>query len=464
MIAILVGPTVTEANAQDSEEAERLELTTSSDAAKQHFWAGMTDALNIFPSRAAMHFGMALDADPNLALAIVLDGFTRPGLGGSQRQARIAEGIAALDGASTNEMLVGIAFKEWAGGDAAAAGRLFRTARSLMPGDPYVATYATQLAGARGDRTDAIRRWQGVIDEFPDQANLHNTIAYQYSARGNEGAALASVRRYVELLPDHPNAADSYAEQLQFVGRYPEAFAEYQRAADLDPNFNQAFMGLAEILVLVGAGDGAGEAIAQAIEHAPSPAARVTAMRALANTHMIGGDRDAALGQLQQALTAAADLDGPRTITYQQMALTDAILGDGRFVAEYLGEAAAIGGDDTPVHLAMSGLAYAASDQVAMAREASEQLADAPGPFWQSLAAAINGMVLLQEGQPEAALEALADANPGDPVVQAVMAEAYDRLERPAAAAAMRANVIGNRQINLANPFQAFARVRVGEN
>ena len=448
------------ANGQDGSEAARLELTTTSEAARQHFWAGMIDALNVFPSRAAMHFEMALEADPNLALAKVLHAFTAPGLSDAEQEARMAEGIAALSTTSTNELMVGLAFKAWASDDAPAASRLFESASEIMPGDPYLASLSTQLAPARGDETDAIARWEAVAEAFPELANAHNTIAYQEYGRRDEAAAMASVKRYVELAPDHPNAADSHAEMLQFMRRYPEAMAEYERTAQLDPSFAEAYMGAAEVLVLVQELEGATEYIALGIEHAPSPGARSTAMRAMANVRMLMGARDGAMGHLQEAASVAeaAGLDGPRALAHEQMALTDAVLGDGRFIPEYLEEAVGIRGDAIPLHLAIGGLAYAASGQSEMAREASGRLAkSSDGQFWKDLAGSIDAMVALGEGRAQAALDALEGTDPSNPVVQAVMADAYERLERPMAAAALRERVTSNPQINLANPFWAFA-------
>lgn len=455
--------TVPGASGQEATDDARLELTTTSEAARQHFWAGMTDALNVFPSRAAMHFDMALEADPDLALARVLYAFTAPGLGGSEQEARMRDGIAALSTASTNELMVGMAFKAWGSGDAPAASRLFESASELMPGDPYLASLATQLAPARGDETDAIARWEALSGAFPELANPHNTIAYQQYGRRNEGAAMASVKRYLELAPDHPNAADSHAEMLQFAGRYPEALAEYRRAAELDPDFNQAYMGAAEVLVLVQAFDGAMEYVAQGIDHAPSPGARSTAMRAMANVQMLAGSRDGAMGQLQQAASVAeaASLDGPRALAHEQMALTDGVLGDGRFIPEYLEEASSIRGSEIPLHLAFAGLAYAAAGQAGPARDASSKLAENDAPFWGDLSSSIDAMVLLSEGQAQAALDALDEANPSNPVVQAVMADAYEQLDRPGAAAALRERVTSNPQINLSNPFWAFAVAHV---
>lgn len=456
--SFFVAPAV--ASGQDGEDAPRLQLTTTSDAAGQHFWAGMIDALNVFPSRAAMHFEMALEADPNLGLARVLHAFTAPGLSGAEQEAGMTEGLAALSAASTNEMMVGLAFRAWGAGDAPTASRLFEGASEVMPGDPYLASWAAQLAPARGDETDVIARLEAVAESYPELANPHNSIAYEQYARRNEAAAMESVKRYVELAPDHPNAADSHAEMLQLTGRYPEAFAEYQRTAELDASFDQAYLGSAEILVLVQQFEGATEYIAQGIEHAPSPAARSTAMRAMANVQMLMGARDAAMGHLQEAasVAAAADLDGPGALAHEQMALTDAVLGEGRFIPEYLEEAAAIRGDEIPLHLALGGLAYAASGQTEMAREVSGRLVEASSTqFWRDLSGSIDAMVLLSEGDAQAALDALDAADPSNPVVQAVMADAYERLERPGAAAALRQRVVSNPQINLANPFWAFA-------
>jgi tetratricopeptide (TPR) repeat protein len=444
-----------QAQAQDA----RLELTTSSDVAKEHFWAGVRDQRNVFPAGAAAHFEQALEADPGLGLAIVFHGFVKPGLTGAERQERIGEGLAAMSGVSSNEMLIGLAIREWASGNAPIAGRLFQTASELMPADPYVASLATQLAGARGDQTDVITRLQNLATQFPELASPHNNIAYTQWARGNQGAAIASVRTYVEMLPDHPNPRDSYAELLQWGGHYRQALDEYQRAAELDPTFDQAYMGAAEILYLVGQADAAREQIALGIEHAPAPGGRVAAMRAMANTYMLDGDRDNAMGYLEQAVAAAeaAGLNGAAAFSHEQAALTNSVIGDGSFVEEHLEQAAGLRSSPAPVNLGAAGLAYAASGDGARAREASAALAEASsGAFWQSISHAINAMVLLGEGQTEMALEELNQANPNDPIVQSLLAECYENMNLPMAAAAQRENVTGNRQINLANPFWAF--------
>ena len=459
MAALGAFPQSGQAQAQDA----RLELTTSSDAAKEHFWAGIHEAQNVYAARAAMHLEQALEADPGLGLAMVFHGFVKPGLTGAERQARIGEGLAAMSGASTNEILVGIAVREWSSGNAPIASRLLETASALMPGDPYVATYATQLAGTRGDQTDVITRLQNLATAFPELASPHNNIAYTQWARGNQAAAMASVEKYVEMEPDHPNPRDSHAELLQWGGNYRQALDEYMKAAELDPAFDQAYMGAAEVLYLVGAADAAREQIALGIEHAPTPAGRITAMRAMANMYMLDGDRDNAMGQLEQAIAAAeaAGLNGPGAFSHQQAALTNAVMGDGRFVEEHLAQAAELGSPSTPVQLGMSGLAYAAAGDGAMAREASDALAEASsGAFWQNISHAINAMVYLEEDQTEMALDELSEANPNDPIVQALLAECYEKMNLPAAASAKRDDVVKNRQINLANPFGALAVMR----
>lgn len=447
------------APAQDA----RLELSTSSEAAREHFWAGIVDQRNVFPARAAQHFEQALEADPGFGLAMVFHGFVKPGLTGPERQARIAEGLAAMVDASSNEMLIGIAVREWASGNGPIASRIFQTASELMPADPYVASIATQLAGARGDQTDVVTRLQNLATQFPELASPHNNIAYTQWARGNQAAAMASVRTYVEMLPDHPNPRDSHAELLQWGGHYRQALDEYMAAAELDPAFDQAYMGAAEILYLVGSTDAAREQIALGIEHAPAPGGRVAAMRAMANTYMLDGDRDNAMGYLEQAVATAeaAGLNAAAALSHEQAALTNSVMGDGSFVDEHLTRAAELRDATTPVHLGLAGLAYASSGDGARAREASEALAEATqAPFWQDISHAINAMIYLEEGQTELALGELEQANPNDPIVQALMAECYEDMNLPRAAAAQRANVTGNRQFNLANPFWALGVAR----
>ena len=52
-----------------SPAAERLRVTTTSDEASRQFFAGLSDARNIFFSRAAMRFDRAIAVDENLGLA-----------------------------------------------------------------------------------------------------------------------------------------------------------------------------------------------------------------------------------------------------------------------------------------------------------------------------------------------------------------------------------------------------------
>jgi tetratricopeptide (TPR) repeat protein len=458
--ATVFGPLAPGAHAQNQDA--RLELSTSSDAAKEHFWAGVNDAQNVFPVRAAMHFEMALEADPDFGLAKVFHGFVKPGLAGADRQAEIAEGLAAMSAASTNEILVAIALREWSSGNAPAASRMLETASALMPADPYVASYATQLAGARGDQTDVITRLQNLSTAFPELAAPHNNIAYQQWARGNQAAAMASVETYVEMVPDHPNAHDSYAELLQWGGHYRQAFDEYNRAAELDANFDQAYIGAAEVLFLAERNEQAREQIVLGIEHAPSPQARIASIRALANMYMVDGDSDNAMAQLGRAVSEAeaAGLNGAGAFSHEQAALTSAVMGNGQFVEEHLAEAVELRGSENAVNLGTAGLAYAVAGDGARAREASDRLAAASNaPFWQSMSRAINAMVYLQDDQTEMALEELSEANSGDPIVQALLAECYENMNMGMAAAAQRVNVTGNRQINLANPFGMFAFV-----
>src|SRR6267143_2479045 len=84
-----------------SSAPQRLRVTTSSEEASRHFWAGLSDARNIFFSRAASHFDRAASLDPNLGLARVFRASVAPGLSTEERKAEVDRGIATMTSAST---------------------------------------------------------------------------------------------------------------------------------------------------------------------------------------------------------------------------------------------------------------------------------------------------------------------------------------------------------------------------
>src|SRR6266852_3496402 len=96
LLALLPAALVAQQVTVASSAPQRLRVTTTNDEAARHFWAGLTDARNIFFSRATTQFDRATTLDANFGLARVMHGWTAPDLTTDQRKAEVDRGIASM--------------------------------------------------------------------------------------------------------------------------------------------------------------------------------------------------------------------------------------------------------------------------------------------------------------------------------------------------------------------------------
>jgi len=453
---VLAPPSV--ASAQDGGGV--IDLSTSSEDAKAHFWAGMEDSHNVYAPGAVRHFDQAIQADPDWGIAHVM----RAQVGSMPNDRRLEEiqrGIAAMGDATGDELLMATAVRAFRTGNGADASRLIAALRRNNPDDPYAAFWAAQTAAARGSQMDAEAMWEAVIEDFPDYAPSYNLLAYDRWGINDRSGALEAARDYLRLAPDHPNSHDSYAEILQGMGHYTDALTHYGQAAARADDYVAAQTGMAETYVLMGDYEEAARHMESAAEMT-SNGERVNNLRGAASAHMLGGDRSGAMDALTAAAEAAPD-DNARGFAHLQMALTAGMMGRDGDVQDYLDRAAEFGGDDSPGFHGMSATAHAAAGHGDEARAAAGHLTDA-NPFWTSVGDAALGLALVNEGNAQGAIDALSSADMTNPMVQAVMSRALDDLDRPAEAEALRSNVLDQRTLNLANPFVGAARYLVADN
>lgn len=444
----------------ESPAALRLRVTTASEEAGRHFWAGVADARNIFFSRAATHFDRAMELDSTLGLARVVRAAFVPGLTTAERQAQIGRGLATMASASSGELLAALAFREAVAGNQQQAHALFETASGMLPGDPNLAFFSAFYAAP----AQAVEANRATIEKFPDDAPSYNILAYLLWQNGDHDGAFTAVRRYLALAPDQPNAHDSYAELLQWDGRSNEALAHYGRAIALDSSFVEAYMGSAEVLQLIGRGPDARQQIRQAIARAPAPAARVAYTRALAHSFLMDGMLKDAMDQLAIAARDAQAIDRKpfAAQTHWEMAVVDALLGRGTEIATHLASAAQLGSADSTQQLMATAVAHGTGGDIAAARQAAEKLATAAQSDSQYVTASrtANAVILLRENKPKEALDQLSGAKADDPWVRALLAECYRASGNTVDARGMRSQVIDNPQLNLLDGYAVTARVR----
>jgi tetratricopeptide (TPR) repeat protein len=450
----------------ESPAAAKLEVTSASEEANKHFWAGINEYSNIFFARGAVHFEKALEADPNFGMARVLHAWAAPGLSGADRTAKINQGITELADAGTGELLTALAFRAWNANEPAKARSLFATASKMMPGDAHLAYYAAQLAGTGGNPERSIAAMKEVTKRFPDFAPAYNILGYQLYNAGNKAGGLAAIQKYAELMSDHPNPHDSYAELLQWSGRYDAAMKHYHRATELDPTFDQGYMGMAEVAQMKGEGEHARKHLAKAIEHAPTPGAKLNRMRAVAISYALEGNTKAAMKQFT-AVAAAAENEGNKNVAalaHQQIAMLDAMAGKGRTVASHLAKSEELVGADNLGHVGTAAVIHASIGNTEAAMQLAQKLEKAAyegSAGLKSFSHMTNGAVYLHANELDKAVASLEKANPNSHMVKALLASCYDKMGNKAEAMALREEVLADRTYSLQDGGYMMARLEV---
>ena len=441
----------------------RLRVTTTSEEASRHFFAGLTEARHFFTSKAAMHFDAAIAADQNLGLARVVRAATVPGPSQMERTAEVNRAVAAMQGATTSEMLVALAIRDGSNQEQEQSHALWETAAKLMPGDPNVAFYAALTAPSNGDPEPM----RAVTERFPDDAPSFNILAYQLWLRGDHDGGFKAVRRYMELAPDHPNAHDSYAELLQWSGRLTEAQAHYSRAAQLDSSFSEAFMGLAEIATLSGKGAEARRQIQLAIAHSPSKTNTIFYTRDLARSFLLDGMLKEGMDQFAIALRDAQALNRPRLIAqiHQDMAIADAQSGRGTTIASHLAAAAQANGAEDPMQIEITAAANALGGDTNVARQAIQKLTALAQPDNQyaTRTSVMRALIALRANKPTEALTQLAGAPLDDSWVRTLTAECYAAAGNLADARTLKNQVLNDPQLNFDDGYNVAARIRAAK-
>ena len=450
----------------ESPAAAKLEVTSASEEANKHFWAGINEYSNIFFARGATHLEKALEADPSFGMARVLHAWGAPGLSNADRTAKINQGITELADASTHELLTGLAFRAWNANEPAKARSLFATASKMMPGDAHLAYFAAQLAGAGGNPERSIAAMKEVTKRFPDFAPAYNILGYQLYNSGNQAGGLAAIQKYAELMSDHPNPHDSYAELLQWSGRYDAAMKHYHRATELDPTFDQGYMGMAEVAQMKGEGEHARKHLAKAIEHAATPGAKLNRMRAVATSYALEGNTKAAMKEFAAVAAAAEEAGnkGVAALAYQQMATLDAMTGKGRKAAAHLAKSEELVGADNNGHLGAAAVVHANIGNTEAAMESAQKLEKAAyegSAGLKNFSHITSGAVYLSANQVDKALAELEQANPNAYMTKALLASCYDKMGQKAEAMALREEVLADRRYSLQNVGYLAARLEV---
>ena len=467
LVAWALAPGIAAAQqAYESPAAAKLEVTSASAEANKHFWAGVSDAENVFFTSATAHFDKALEADPAFGMARVFRARSAAGMNQAARLAEINKGISELSGATTGELLTALGMREWTAGNLKEAMAIFGTASRMMPGDPHLAMYRANVTGGATNPERGIAAMRSVTEDFPEFAPAWNTLGYQLWQAGDRAGGLEAIKKYAELAPDHPNAHDSYAELLQWSGRYNDAMAHYRRAAELDPTYGAAYTGMAEVSQMMGAGDHARRYLNEAIEHAQGPNAKINLMRGIGASYAIDGNMKAAVEQFTAA-AAEAEQAGNKNLAalaLHQAAMVEAMAGKKSDATAHLTKAGELMGADNPQQLGFAAMVNARIGNSAAAMESAQKLEEAASKGSagsKNFSHLVNGVVFLRANQLDKAVAELAQADPNAYATKAFLATCYDKMGQKAEAAALREEVKADRQYGLGDAGYMVARLEV---
>jgi len=420
----------------------RIELAHVPAAARTAYFDGVSELENIFTVRGIARLDEALRLDETFGLARVFRAAQAAGLTMEERTAELDRGVVDAAKGSAAEATLAMAIRAQRLNRPDEARSLFQAARTLAPGDPHVAYFATLAANNGATPAEQIIALRRLTEEFPDLAPAHNILAYTLYRAGDHAGGLEEARTYAELAPDHPNAKDSYAEILQWEGRFDDAARLYREAATLDPGYAAAYTGIAEVRRLQGRVSEERAALTEGIGMATTPAARATLHRLIALSFALDGNRKEAEAALGTALTGATEAGLGVSNIHRDFALVNAMTGNGKGVAPHLQATT----NPTATLRVVDALILAAGgmNDEARAKLAEIVPADADDPFVASNAPIARSLLLVNEGDADAALSEIARGDVTLPLAQAVSALAEQRRKNTTTARLLRDRVLSD--------------------
>jgi tetratricopeptide (TPR) repeat protein len=448
----------------------KLELSSASEAAKAEFWAGLEDWQNFTFSSAQKHFERAASLDPNFGLARAFAA-AAPAINGLPvATAEFDRGMVDAARASTAEGVLALAWREKAFGRNAAATSLFRAAMDLMPNEPRIASeYIWSLATSDGKA--ALEAGKAARTKFPSSGSVALAVTYALLQTGDTAAAVAEAQRYTQVAPTQPASFATYGDLLRLQGRYDEAEAQYRRSLTFAPKHpdggNDAVIGLASLLVQRGRVAAARQTISEAVQHATSAEDSLSYMDVLGGASLYASDVPGAIAIYQTSTRfngRGSNGLGTFVPTFK-LALINATYGDRKSVSKYLAPIHVLApGDSTQVEM-WRGVAYGYAGQADSTSKYADKLAAraSNNPVAGRVAHFARGQLYLTTRQCDKALDEFRQSDSTWVEVQAGSADCAMQMGNRAAAMRYRDLVVNRHDVNLYDPGEIRARLRMAQ-
>ena len=302
---------------------ERIPLSTGSPEARRLY----EEAVDLLDKQrhfdAAHLFGLALQHDPELALAHRGLALSLPN---SRRRLQALDRALALAGsASEGEQLLIEATKAGFDGMVERQRLAYEALVERYPEDPRSHYLLANFRFREADFESAIASFERCLEIDPEYAPGFNLLGYALRELGRFEEAEAAFLRYIEVWPDEANPRDSHAELLLKLGRFEESITRYREALDRNPGFVPSFVGIGNNLMFLGRGEEAREVFRELFEIARSEAERREAVQWMTASRLHEGDLEGALEEACELLALAEEDEDPLARA-EGLALTGRIL------------------------------------------------------------------------------------------------------------------------------------------
>lgn len=221
----------------------KIPITTSSEKALHYYLQGRDLADRLQGQESLKYFEMAVEKDPEFAIAYWDLAFAQPTNIGFFKMFDKAKAFA--DKASKGEQLMIKATEVGIGGHAEEQLNYVKELVAAYPNDERAHNQLGTNYFGRQDYAMAIEEYNKAIEINPEFSPPYNQLGYAHRFLENYELAEKAFKQYIKLIPDSPNPYDSYAELLMKMGRHEESIAQYKKALEISPNFVMSHIGIA---------------------------------------------------------------------------------------------------------------------------------------------------------------------------------------------------------------------------
>jgi tetratricopeptide (TPR) repeat protein len=310
-------------------KGEKIPLTTKSEKAKQYFLTGQDLVDRLRSQESIQYFEKAVAEDPDFAMAYLSLATVSPSTEGFFENLEKAK--ALLDRVSKGEQLCIEAVDAGAIGLPLKQRDCYKRLVAAYPDDERAHTFLGNNYFSLQDYFLAIEEYRKATEIAPSFSPPYNQLGYSRRYLGDYSGAEKAFKQYIKLIPDDPNPYDSYAELLMKMGKYDESIEYYRKALALNPNFVASHVGIASDLDFKGQYEAAREELDRLYAIARNDGERRAAHFAKAVSYVYQGDMTNAMAELEKRYALAEKINDAAAMAGDLGAMGDILCESGRY-------------------------------------------------------------------------------------------------------------------------------------